>query len=43
MDTLVAESLRISLTSYLLIFGVLAVFYLPIKLLWKMPPPREGS
>ncbi|HNW84412.1 MAG: hypothetical protein ABFC79_03735 [Candidatus Cryosericum sp.] len=43
MDTLVAEGLRISLTSYLLIFGVLAVFYALIKLLWKMPPPREGS
>ncbi|HOV50041.1 MAG TPA: hypothetical protein PLZ61_01715 [Candidatus Cryosericum sp.] len=43
MDAVVTEGLRVSLTSYLLIFGVLGVFYILIKLLWKMPPPKEGS
>lgn len=43
MDPVVAEGLRISGLSYILIFVVLGIFYGLIKLLLKMLPRRDDS
>lgn len=43
MDSVVITGLRISGLSYVLIFGVLGIFYGLIKLLLRMFPSREES
>jgi hypothetical protein len=43
MATVVAEGLRISGVSYVLIFAVLAIFYGLIKLLLRILPPKDDS
>jgi hypothetical protein len=43
MDTVIAEGLRISGVSYVLIFAVLGIFYGLVKLLLRMLPPRNDS
>lgn len=43
MDPVIAEGLRISGVSYVLIFAVLGIFYGLIKLLLRMFPPRDDS
>jgi len=43
VDLVVAEGLRISGLSYLLIFVVLGIFYGLIKLLLRMFPPKDDS
>ena len=43
MDPVIAEGLRISGVSYVLIFAVLGIFYGLITLLLRMLPPRDDS
>ncbi len=43
MDAVIAEGLRVSGVSYLLIFVVLGIFYLLIKILLKMFPPKDSD
>ena len=43
MNPVIAEGLRISGVSYVLIFAVLGIFYGLIKLLLRMFPPRDDS
>jgi hypothetical protein len=43
MDAVIAEGLRVSGLSYVLIFVVLGVFYGLIKLLLWMLPPKDDS
>jgi hypothetical protein len=43
MDPVVAEGLRVSGLSYVLIFAVLGLFYGLIKLLLKMLPRKDDS
>jgi hypothetical protein len=43
MDPVVAEGLRISGLSYVLIFAMLGIFYGLIKLLLRVFPPKEDS
>ncbi|MFZ2413142.1 MAG: hypothetical protein WAW16_02855 [Candidatus Cryosericum sp.] len=42
MDPVIAEGLRVSGLSYVLIFAVLGLFYGLIKLLLKMLPRKDG-
>ena len=43
MDPVIAEGLRVSGLSYVLIFVVLGIFYGLIKLLLRMLPRRDDS